>query len=636
MTAGNVEKGRFALGAAAELLRYYNDYFGVAYPLPKLDLIALPGGGGFGAMENWGAIVLFERLLLFDPQVASEARRQDIYRTIAHEMAHQWFGNLVTMAWWDDLWLNEGFATWMQNRAADHFHPEWDVWLQARLGTDYAMRIDSRSTTHPIVQRVDTVNQASQAFDGITYSKGQAVIRMIEAFLGETTFRDGVRRYIRAHAYDNATTGDLWAALGDQSGLPVAAVARSFTEQPGLPLVAVEQHCQSGKARIDLRQARFTIHDPRAASQAWTIPVTLARPGRNGPPIKLLLDGAARITVDDCGPIEANAGAVGYYRSAYASPLATALSGALATLAPADRLDLLADGWALVQARRGPVAGYLDMIRRLGDAPERAAWEQVLGSLRAIDWLERGAPGRPAFRRAARLLLAPLFARLGWDERPGEPIANATLRESVIQMLGDLDDPAVIDGARRRFRGYLAGEAELPAGIRDPVLHIVGRYADAESFEQLHRLARQTRDQVSKQQYYRALSSALDPVLAARGLALSLTDELPGALGSFQVARIAYAGENDAQAWGFAQAHLDALTGKLDPMRRYRFVPDLMGAFSDAARADELRRFAAARMPADARREAERVAEDIDFRADEKRWLVPEIDRWVAAQSPGG
>ena len=629
-TAGNVEKGRFALGAAVELLRYYNDYFGIAYPLPKLDLIALPGGGGFGAMENWGAITFFERLLLFDPRYASEARRQDIYVVIAHEMAHQWFGDLVTMAWWDDLWLNEGFASWMQNRATDHFHPEWQVRLQARLAADYAMRIDARRTSHPIVQRIDTVNQAALAFDGITYSKGQAVITMIEAFLGETGFRDGVRAYLRAHAFGNATTAALWDALGEQSGLPVARIARSFTEQSGVPLVTVGQRCRGGVAEIDLRQSRFAIHDPAAEPLAWTVPVTLARPGRDEPPVKLLLDGTARFALGSCGPLDVNAGAVGYFRSVYAPPLAAVLSGGIATLTPADRLTLVSDGWALVQAGRMPVAAYLETIRRLGDMPERAVWEQALGSLRAIDALERGMPQRAAFQRAARALLTPLFQRLGWEARAGETAAEAALRESLLLILGDFDDPAVVAAARERFRAYVSGDGELPAGIREPVLHIAGRYADAESFEQLHRLARQATDQVMRQQYYRALGNALDPRLAARVLALALTDELPGALGSFEISRVAYAGEQAQLAWDFAQAHLAALTGKLDPMRRYRFVPQLMGAFDDAPRAAELRAFAAANIPADARREAERVAEDIEFKAEIKGWLLPAVDRWAA------
>ncbi|HUA55904.1 MAG TPA: M1 family metallopeptidase [Candidatus Sulfotelmatobacter sp.] len=631
MTAGNAEKGRFALAAAAELLRYYNDYFGLAYPLPKLDLIALPGAGGFGAMENWGAITFFERLLLFDPSIASDAHRQEIYAVIAHEMAHQWFGDLVTMGWWDELWLNEGFASWMQNRAADRAHPEWQIWLGAQLARDFAMRRDARGTTHPIVQPVATVNQAAQAFDSITYSKGQAVIRMIEAYLGETAFRAGLRRYVREHAYGTATTDELWAALEAETGTPIARIAHSFTEQPGVPRVDVETRCRAGVLRIDLRQARFAVHDPAAAPLAWAIPVALAVPDRRDP-VALQLDGAARVVAGACGPAVVNAGAAGYYRTAYAPAPATALARNVAALAPADRLTLLADRWALVQARQAPVDGLLDMIDRLGDAPDRAVWQNVLGTLGAIDQLEQGLSGRAAFRRAARAMLAPLAARLGWEAVPGEPTNTGALREAMLQALGDLGDAGVIDAARRRFGAAQAGGAPLPAALREPVLHIVGHYADADTFEQLHRLARETTDQSEKQQYYRALGGVLDPTLAARALALSLTDELPGALASFQVVRVAWAGDHAQQAWDFARAHLDALAAGLDPLRRYRFVPELMGAFADAAHAAELRRFAAARMPADARSEAERVAEDIAFKAEQRGWLIAEVDRWVAAR----
>ncbi len=638
-TAGNAEKARFALAAAAELLRYYDDYFALRYPLPKLDLIALPGAGGFGAMENWGAITFFERLLLFDPRIASDARRQEIYVTIAHEMAHQWFGNLVTMPWWDELWLNEGLASWMQNRATDAHHPEWQVWLGAQLARDAAMRRDARSTTHPIVQPVDTINQAAQAFDPITYSKGQAVIRMIEAYLGEATFRTGVRRYMREHAYGTATTNDLWAVLEAASGTAVAPIAHSFTAQPGVPRVDITRRCRDGGAEIDLRQSRFAIHDPAAA---WTIPVALARPGRDGgrdggrddEPLVARLDGAARLSAGACGPILGNAGGAGYFRTAYDAGASAALTREIAALAPTDRLTLLADRWALVQARQAPVAGLLDMIGRLGDAPERAVWQHALGTLSAIDMVERDAPGRAAFRRAARGLVAPLLARLGWEARDGEPTNLVALRESVLQAMGDLGDDGVIAEARQRFRAHLAGEATLPAALREPVFHIVGRYADAESYEALRALARRAAGQVEKQQYYRALGGALDPALATRTLALSLTDELPGALGSFQVARVAWAGEHAQQAWYFARANLDALTRALEPLRRYRFVPELMGAFADRAHAAELRRFAAARMPADARQEAERIAEEIEFKAEQRAWLLADVDRWAAAHQP--
>ena len=219
---GDLDKTKFALDAAAQLLSYYNDYFGIRYPLPKLDLIAAPGSSSyFSAMENWGAIFLFDSTLLIDNRLATETDRVNVYTGIAHEMAHQWFGDLVTMQWWDDLWLNEGFATWMENKASDHFHPEWDLWLSAAL--DYrniAMRLDSREGTHPVIRPIRDVLQADQAFDSITYGKGMAVVLMLENYLGEQVFRKGVHDYLKAHAYGNAVTDDLWVALDAASPRP--------------------------------------------------------------------------------------------------------------------------------------------------------------------------------------------------------------------------------------------------------------------------------------------------------------------------------------------------------------------------------------------------------------------------------
>ncbi|HEX4859618.1 MAG TPA: M1 family metallopeptidase, partial [Rhizomicrobium sp.] len=223
---GDTAKADYALDAAAHILPYYEDYFGVKYPLPKLDLIGGPGSSQFfGAMENWGAIFYFERDLEIDPKLSTEADRRGVYVTIAHEMAHQWFGDLVTMDWWDDLWLNEGFASWMEVKATDHFHPEWHVWLDSQDAKEAAMRVDARAGTHPIVQPILDVFQANQAFDTITYEKGQAVIRMLENYTGEDAFRAGVRNYIKAHAYGNTVTDDLWRELDKTSPRPVTKVA---------------------------------------------------------------------------------------------------------------------------------------------------------------------------------------------------------------------------------------------------------------------------------------------------------------------------------------------------------------------------------------------------------------------------
>ena len=209
---GEGRQAAFALEAGEELLRYYNDYFGVKYPLPKLDLVAAPGAGSFGAMENWGAILFFENYLLVDPKLSSEADRRTNYIYIAHEIAHMWFGDLVTMAWWDDLWLNESFASWMENKATADLRPKWSQELVGVGAREKAMRLDATSATHAIVQPAETLDQVNQIGDAITYEKGEAVIRMIERYVGAEAFREGVRNYIRRYAYGNARAPDLWAS----------------------------------------------------------------------------------------------------------------------------------------------------------------------------------------------------------------------------------------------------------------------------------------------------------------------------------------------------------------------------------------------------------------------------------------
>src|SRR6267378_541138 len=272
-TKGKAEWGRYALESTAQILQYYNDYFGVAYPLPKLDQIAIPGGFG-GAMENWGGITYYESALLFDPKKSSAATRQRIYEVIAHEPAHMWFGDLVTMAWWDNLWLNEGFASWMGSKCTAHFNPQWEVWLRREFPRDPTRRIgiakeaamegDARSTTHPIQQAVATEAEANSAFDDITYKKGQSFLRMLESFLGEDVFREGIRLYMAAHMYSNTTTADLWNALSEGSGKPVAEIAAGWTQQPGFPIVRVK------------RERDAAVNFKNAPPLEWRIPLTYA------------------------------------------------------------------------------------------------------------------------------------------------------------------------------------------------------------------------------------------------------------------------------------------------------------------------------------------------------------------------
>src|SRR5213082_1058283 len=263
-TKGKAESARYALEATAQILHYYNEYFGVSYPLPKLDQLAIPGGFG-GAMENWGGITYYETALLFDPVNSSAATKQRVYEVIAHEVAHQWFGDLVTMAWWDNLWLNEGFASWMGTKCSDHFNPQWEVWLRSNGKKQRAMETDALSATHSIQQPVKTESEADSAFDEITYLKGQSFLRMLESYLGEEDFRAGIRSYIQAHRLSNSTTADLWNALGESSRKPVTAIAASWTEQPVLPLVLMT----STESSVTVSQERFTVHQKSPKPLEW-------------------------------------------------------------------------------------------------------------------------------------------------------------------------------------------------------------------------------------------------------------------------------------------------------------------------------------------------------------------------------
>ena len=272
---GALDQAQFALDSSALVLREYNDYFGTPYPLPKLDNIAAPGRSQFfGAMENWGAIFTFEYALLVDPSISTEGDRQGIFETAAHEISHQWFGDLVTMAWWDDLWLNEGFASWMAGRTTEKLHPEWNSALQAVTSRDAALERDALATTHPVVQRVETVEQANQAFDVITYQKGEAVIRMLEGYVGAEAWRAGVRRYIRAHAYGNTVSDDLWRDIEAEVGKPITAIAHDFTLQPGVPLVTVgDVACREGASQVSLTQGELSKDRPDKKPLAWRVPV---------------------------------------------------------------------------------------------------------------------------------------------------------------------------------------------------------------------------------------------------------------------------------------------------------------------------------------------------------------------------
>ncbi|HEY2614267.1 MAG TPA: M1 family metallopeptidase [Chthoniobacterales bacterium] len=633
-TKGKAETGRYALESAKKILHYFDEYFGIKYPLPKLDLIAVPGGFG-GAMENWGGIMFYESLLLFDPAKSSEMTKEEIFEVAAHEMAHQWFGDLVTMAWWDNLWLNEGFASWMGTKCSDHFNPQWQVWLRANTDKQRAMATDALSATHPIQQPVKTESEADSAFDDITYLKGQSFLRMLESYLGEEDFRAGIRAYMQAHKFSNSTTADLWNALGKTSKKPIAAIAASWTEQPGLPLVSLS----STQAGLTTSQERFTIHQKNPKPLQWKIPIAWRDIAAAGSPAGgvFLLDrkSAPLPNVAPSANAKLNAGDVGYFRVAYDGAHFAQLITSAPQLPEADKVNLLSDTWALVEADRKPISDYFKLAETLRDDDGLAVWEQITATLDYIDLLYIGNKERPAFQNYARSLVRPVFDRVGWEPKPNEEAARGLLRVNLITTLGDLDDPEVIAAARERFQKFLVDPDSLPPDLRFAVLGVVGRYGDQKTWETLHELGLKTKSIEEKGNFYHAMAASLAPELAKRTLPLSLTDELPASRAVRIVMNVSGVGEQPGVAWEFAQAQRKQLDPKLDALGKIRFAPAVMRGFSDGKWATELEAYAQKNLPAGAKSDVAKAAEEIRFKSDFKSRLLPEIGKWIAAKTSG-
>ncbi len=417
---GQEAYGAVALENARQILADYNEYFAIPYPLDKLDSIAVPGGFT-GAMEDWGAISYNDQTLLVTPSSTGDDL-QNVFSIQAHEMAHQWHGDLVTMGWWDDIWLNESFASWRGAAETDMRHPSWHWWEVQDESKEGAMRADARVSSHAIEQHVSDELQAVNVFDPeITYDKGQAVLRMLEAYLGADAFRDGVRTLLKAHAYSNANSADLWQALSLASNRNVAELAASWTEQPGFPVVTVAAHCGADGARsVELTQRRFLLQGHDAANSRWIIPLQV-RVGAAGAPQPLLLErDGQKIAAGKCGePLSVNAGAVGYFRVQYEESVLPDITRQFSALPSGDRIALLDDQWALVRSGVKPLASYFGLVAAVGDDLNERAWTQIADALGTIEYDERGTPGYAMFASYARSTLRPVYAQLGWQPQAG-------------------------------------------------------------------------------------------------------------------------------------------------------------------------------------------------------------------------
>jgi aminopeptidase N len=634
VTRGNTGRAQYALDSAVQILPYYEDYFGVKYPLPKLDIIAGPGQSQFfGAMENWGAIFSFDRAVLIDPSLSTQGDRIGVYLTNAHEMAHMWFGDLVTMDWWDGLWLNEGFASWMDTKEGARFHPEWNLWLGSLDSKEAAMAIDARDGTHPVVQPIIDVLQASQAFDAITYQKGMSVIRMLEDYTGEDTWRAGVRAYVKAHAYGNTVTDDLWSELDKVSATPMSSIAHDFTLQPGVPLIRVA----STRKGIRLSQDQFTANGPGGGALAWQVPVVEKPLGSHRAWHGIVSrDKPAEIALPKHALPIVNAGQAGYFRTLYDKKLAARLAARFTALSAADQLGILNDAAALGYAGYEPMGDFLRLASKARPGMNPTMLSAIADRLRSLDRSYRGLPGRTAYRAFALRVLRPLFASMGWTGKPGEGPNDARLRHDLLAALSQLDAPEIAMQARQRFAGFVADTSSLSGDLRSNVLAIAAAHADPATWEQLHTLARTAKNSLEQRQLYLLLATAQDSGLAQRALALSLSDEAPATLKLAIIARVAGDprhghgdGDNAEVAFEFALTHAGEIDALLEPSSRTEYIPSLAGQTAELSGITKLRAYAEANIPASARQSVVKAEAAITYAAMIRAKRLPEVDHWL-------
>ena len=628
---GDAEKGRWALEGAAQLLPYYNGYFGTAYPLPKLDNIAGPGSSAFfGAMENWGAIFSFESILLNDPAITSDLRLQGIYAVEAHEMAHQWFGDLVTMAWWNDIWLNEGFASWLGTKATAALHPEWDYLLHRISGRENAINLDSVSTTHPIVQNIATVEQISQAFDSITYSKGEAVLTMLEDYVGEEAWRDGVRAYVATYRLKNTVTDNLWGAVEHAASKPVTAIAHDFTLQGGVPLIRVEAaQCHGDKTEVSLRQEEFSRDHPKKEPLHWRVPVIAATVGETQART-LVTDGRGSMSVPGCAPLIVNSGQTGYYRTLYTPELLERLKGAYAQLQPADQIGLLADNWGLGLAGYETASAALDFIHAIPTDANSLLWSRAASILTDIyQRYEGDEEHRRLLARYTSTTLGPVLHKLGWSPIAGEKANDAVLRAGLITALGEVGDAEVVDEANRR---HASNDPSVITGpLRTTILEVVAAHVDGEGWERLRAQAQAEKNPLVRAELYNLLADANDVALAKRALDLALTDE-PGVTNSSQIIRTVAENHPDL-AFDFAIQNREKVEALVDMSSRSRFLPSLANLSADPEMIPKLQDYAQRYMTPASRKPADIAIAAVQDRMRVRQTRLPEITSWLEAHT---
>jgi aminopeptidase N len=636
-TPGKRELGRLALGMAGEILTAYNRYYDIKYPFGKLDMVAIPDFAA-GAMENTAAIFYRESDLLADSSTASLTTRKNIAAVIAHEMAHQWFGDLVTMRWWDDLWLNEGFASWMETKPLADAHPEWHLDIDEAQSTQEALDLDALATTRPVHSNAETPAEIEETFDVIAYQKGAAVLRMVEHYVGADDFRKGVNAYLARHAYGNATSEDFWNAIATASRKPVDKILSTFVNQPGVPLLQLSLACDPGGHMLGLTAQRFSLQATQTSAARWQIPVCRKYPNIMGSSCTEMRTEAATLPGASC-PAWAfvNAGAEGYYRTAYPPEMLRTLAGDVETkLTAAERLSLAGDEWALVRAGRHSVADYLTLIKGYGSESYSGVLEGVAQRLETIRTQLVTDAERARFETFVRSLFEPAFATLGLSSQPGESDDRRALRAVLVELLAVTgNDTNVLEAARRRVRDALSGGEPLDRETAETLIHAAAKRGDAALFDAFLAAAAKA---ATPEEYYRylgALAYFEDPAMIDRGLNRLASDEIRSQDAAWYLRRLLAnpdAGVN-ARAWAFLKTHWTDLQPKLSVSFADAALVESMSSFCDSGTRDDIKAFFTANRRPAAARALEQTLERINNCVTFRQKQAPALREWLAAES---
>ncbi|MBA2336675.1 MAG: M1 family metallopeptidase [Acidimicrobiia bacterium] len=562
---GKIHLADFALDAGAFALRFLAGYYDIPYPGDKLDMIGIPDFA-FGAMENLGAVTYREQVLLVDPQQATQAELERVADVIAHELAHMWFGDLVTMKWWNGIWLNEAFATFMATKCIDAYRPDWQRWLSFGADRNHSMDVDGLATTRSIEFPVASPEEANEMFDTLTYEKGASVLRMLEQYLGEETFRRGISRYLKTHAYANTETADLWAALEAESGEPVGDIMDTWILQGGHPRVDVQRNDGDDGGGYRLSQEHFQFIG--GSAKRWKVPVQYRSDSGEG---RLLLDDEA--VIEAGAGLVVNSGGQGYYRVAYADDLATGVVDNFAELDPAEQYGLIADTLAGVLAGDLGASRLVDVVRRLDDSTEPAVWEVALGGLSELDRAV-SSDVRPDLQALVRQLAAPVADRLGWAPGEGETDLDRRFRGSMLRAMGNLGkDPETIAEARRLFAGMDAGTdggtGRLDGEVVAAVLAIVAANGDRSDHVELVKRFHDAKNPQDEERYRGAMAIVPDREAVDETMAMTGDGRLRSHDVAYTVARMigvretgAYAWEAVKQSWDRILERVPALTAR--------------------------------------------------------------------------